>query len=74
LELTETVLVIHSLALCQAVDLRGPESCKLRSRELHQELRRHVPVNDSDRRMDLDIERVLGLYRSGLLPLGQAGN
>src|SRR5207244_2138324 len=35
LELSETVAVIELLALCQAVDLRGPDGCRARSRTLH---------------------------------------
>jgi histidine ammonia-lyase len=69
-ELTETVLAITQLALCQAVDLRGGEGSHCRSRELHQAIRQSVPVNDADRRQDLDIQRVLDLYRAGELPIG----
>ena len=70
MELTETVLSIVQLAVCQAVDLRHSERCHRRSRELHQAIRSVVPVNDADRRQDLDIHRVLDLYRTGALPIG----
>ena len=70
IELTETVLSIVQLAVCQAVDLRNSERCHLRSRELHQAIRSVVPVNDADRRQDHDIHRVLDLYRTGALPIG----
>lgn len=70
LELTETVAAIHLLALCQAVDLRGPENCHPRSVALRDAVRAEVPLNDADRRMDLDIERTLARYRAGELPIG----
>ena len=70
IELTESVLSIVQLAVCQAVDLRNSERCHLRSRELHQAIRSVVPVNDADRRQDVDIHRVLEMYRAGTLPIG----
>lgn len=70
LELTETVLAVVQLALCQAVDLRNREGCNIRSRELHQAIRKHVAVNDADRRQDQDIYRVLAMYQSAELPIG----
>jgi histidine ammonia-lyase len=60
------------LALCQAVDLRGPGQCARRSAEVHKSIRAAVPINDADRRQDRDIESVLKLYRSGALPIGSA--
>jgi histidine ammonia-lyase len=70
LELTETVLAIVQLALCQAVDLRAAEGCHVRARQLHAAIRRQVPVNDADRRQDVDIQAVLTLYRADQLPIG----
>jgi histidine ammonia-lyase len=70
LELVETVLAIAQLALCQAVDLRQGEGCHIRSTKMHQAVRRFVPLNDADRRQDLDIQRVLERYRAGELPIG----
>ena len=80
LELTETVLAIHTLALCQAVDLRSVAaaaaapgaSAGRRALELHSAVRQLVAVNARDHRMDLEIGAVLGLYREGKLPLGVA--
>jgi histidine ammonia-lyase len=72
LELTETVAIVELLALCQAVDLRGPTQCKRRSRALHAAVRALAPRNDGDRRQDVDITAVLALYRRGALPLGTA--
>lgn len=69
-ELCETVLAVTQLALCQAVDLRSGEGCHFRSRELYAAIRKIVPVNDADRRQDLDIQNLLDLYRGGLLPIG----
>ncbi len=70
LELTETVLAVVQLALCQAVDLRNREGCHTRAKALHDAIRKHVPVNDADRRQDGDIHRVLEMYRSAELPIG----
>ncbi len=70
IELTETVLAVVQLAVCQAVDLRGGEGCHHRSKTLHQAIRKIVPVNDADRRQDVDIHRLLELYRAGELPTG----
>jgi len=72
LELTETVAIVELLALCQAVDLRGPENCKRRSRILHGAVRALVRRNDGDRRQDVDINGLLALYRRGELPIGGA--
>jgi histidine ammonia-lyase len=72
LDLSETVAVIHLLALCQAVDLRRREGCHVRALALHEAVRAHVPMNTGDRRQDVDITRVLELYRAADLPLGAA--
>jgi histidine ammonia-lyase len=71
IELTETVLAIVQLAVCQAVDLRPAEDARRRSRELHEAIRAVVPMNTADRRQDVDIYRVLELHRAGKLPIGQ---
>jgi histidine ammonia-lyase len=70
IELTETVLAVVQLALCQAVDLRSRDGCHARSRELHRAVRDIVPINNADRRQDLDIQQVLYLHRAGKLPIG----
>ena len=70
LELTETVAAIHVLALCQGVDIRKQVGCGKRSLALHEAVRRRVPVNDGDRRMDIDIQAVLEALRADKLPLG----
>ena len=72
LDLSETVAAIHLLALCQAVDLRRNEGCHGRARAVHGAVRAHVPMNTGDRRQDHDIARILALYRSGALPIGDA--
>jgi histidine ammonia-lyase len=70
LELSETVAIVELLALCQAVDLRGPSQCKRRSRELHAAVRSLASRIDADRRQDVDIAALLAVYRRGELPLG----
>ncbi|WP_242392183.1 HAL/PAL/TAL family ammonia-lyase [Anaeromyxobacter oryzisoli] len=59
LELTERVTAIALLAVCQAADLRTPETCRPRTREVLAEVRRTVPMNTADRRQDVDIEAVV---------------
>ena len=71
LELSETVAAIHTLALCQAVDLRTIHKCRRRARELHAFVREAVPQNTADRRMDLDIGFVVQAHRQQTLPIGQ---
>ncbi len=70
-ELTETVAVIHLLALCQAVDLRKQANCHERSLQLHGAVRSQVPAHREDRRMDGDIALVLQRYRNDELPIGE---
>lgn len=71
LELSETVAVIHLLALCQAADLRKLERSHARSRALHAAVRRVIAPLERDRAMDGDIASVLALYRRGELPVGE---
>jgi histidine ammonia-lyase/phenylalanine ammonia-lyase len=66
------VAAIELLALCQAVDLRGPATCTQGSLRLHAAVRRLVSRNDADRRQDVDIATILEHQRSGSLPLGVA--
>ena len=70
LDLAETVAAIECLAVCQAVDLRGAENCHPASVEMRDAVRAVVPMVDEDRRMDLDIARVLELVRADALPVG----
>jgi histidine ammonia-lyase len=69
-ELAETVAAIQLLAGCQALDLRGGEGQRRRSRALRKALRKEVPMLHEDRRQDQDIARVLTLLRANALPLG----
>ena len=68
LDLSEAVVAIGLLAVCQCVDLRGGAPSR-QSRRLHEAVRKHVPVLRGDRRQDSDIARVVELVRSGSLPL-----
>jgi histidine ammonia-lyase len=70
LELTETVASIHTLAVCQAVDLRRGEARATRSLELHAAVRKHISMNEADRRQDHDIQTVIELHRNQELPVG----
>jgi histidine ammonia-lyase len=71
LELTETVAAIHTLALCQAVDLRDGEGCGPRSLAMRDAVRARVPRLEADRRQDGDIHAVLELLRTDALPIGE---
>jgi histidine ammonia-lyase len=73
LELAERVAVITLMACCQAVDIRGPESCRPRTQEIHAAVRRVSPVMMADRRLDLDIVKVVEAWNAGQLPVGEAG-
>ena len=63
LELTERVAAIALLATCQAVDIRGPGSCRARTRAVHAEVRARVGLDDADRRHDGDIEAAVEILR-----------
>ena len=69
LDLSETVAVIHLLALVQAMDLRGLDRFGAPLLAMHAAVRARVPMNVEDRRMDLDIEAMLGALRADELPL-----
>jgi histidine ammonia-lyase len=71
LELAETVAAMYLLALVQAADLRGADELGPRAAELHAAVRARVPINAADRRMDVDIAALLGLYGSHALPIGE---
>lgn len=71
-ELTETVLAIVTLALCQAVDLREKGNCHVRSLAMHEVVRAVIPRVDNDRRQDRDIQQVLQMFRTNALPIGEA--
>jgi histidine ammonia-lyase len=72
LELTETVGAMLLLAMCQAVDIREGEGCHTRSQALHKAVRRAIPVNTADRRMEPDVQWALSAYRAGELPIGES--
>jgi histidine ammonia-lyase len=72
LELTEQIAAILLLAAAQAVDLRQDQGCHSRSRSVRDAVRAFVPMNDADRRQDVDIAAVLVRYRAGQLPVGAA--
>jgi histidine ammonia-lyase len=69
-ELVEQVAAISLLAVCQAVDLRDGGASARRSRELHEAIRKSIPMLTEDRRQDRDIQHVLELLRGGALPIG----
>lgn len=62
--LTEKVVAIHLLALCQAADLRGADQLGRGTRVLHERIRAVAAPLGSDRPMEGDIAAVLSLIRS----------
>lgn len=68
LELGEHVAAILLLACCQGVDLRNSEEVSLRTRKLHEAVRKLIPMVEDDRRQDLDIQQVVALHRAGSMP------
>lgn len=71
LELSETVAAIGTLALCQAVDLRGGPRSR-RAAAIHGAVRARVAMVEADRRQDGDIAAVLQMLREGGLPIGES--
>jgi histidine ammonia-lyase len=70
LELTETVISIHLLALCQAIDLRGGPRAGTRAASMHAAVRAIAPTVEQDRPMDVDVRMVLSALLADELPIG----
>jgi histidine ammonia-lyase/phenylalanine ammonia-lyase len=64
LVLVEKVAALHLLALCQAVDLRGPSKLGA-TRALHDAVRRVSSAVGPDRELDEDVKRVLAALHAG---------
>lgn len=60
-----TMLAIGYLGLAQAVDIRGEDQCSERLRSLHQEMRALSGALIEDRRLDVDIKKVVA-YLEGV--------
>jgi histidine ammonia-lyase len=73
LELSERVAAIGLLVACQAADLRGPATCRPRTREVLAAVREVVAPVDADRAMDVDIREVIARLADGRIPVGEAG-
>ena len=71
IELTETVAIVHLLALCQAIELRGGGAMGPRTVALLAAVREVAEQNVGDRPMDRDIVAVLERYRARRLPIGE---
>ena len=69
-EITEQVAAMLTLAVCQAVELRGETACSRRATAILDAVRREVPRLVEDRRMDRDVHAVLAMMREGALPTG----
>jgi histidine ammonia-lyase/phenylalanine ammonia-lyase len=71
LELSETVAIIHLMALCQALDLRGLPARHARGQALHSSVRASCAKHTDDRAMDGVIGVLLERYHKGELPIGE---
>jgi histidine ammonia-lyase/phenylalanine ammonia-lyase len=65
IELTQSVAAIHLLALCQALDLRGPHKAAPAVRRAYEAIRQQVAFVDRDRAMEADVRAVVELIRTG---------
>jgi histidine ammonia-lyase len=66
----ETIIAIELMCAAQAIDLRKEKSQGKLGKGAsiaHRVIREHVPTLEHDRRLSLDIEKTLGLVRSGEL-------
>lgn len=66
-ELTQHVIAIHLIALCQALDLRGNNKMSPKTAEVYNMIREVTSFVNYDRPLDSDIQRVVQLIRSGQL-------
>ena len=74
IELTERVAAMAMLALCQAVDLRVRDDgavLSTRALALRDAVRQEIAFNDSDRRQEQDIMKVVHWIRHQQLPTGK---
>lgn len=69
LDLAETTAAISTLAVSQALELRGLSEAHAGSRALHTFARSHSAFVDRDRPLDVEIARVVESVRAGSLPL-----
>ncbi|MDN0200023.1 aromatic amino acid ammonia-lyase [Streptomyces sp. S.PNR 29] len=65
--LVRNIAAIHLMALCQAADLRGPDSLSRPTRIAYELVRKYSPHLDGDRPLDTEIELVSRLIASGEL-------
>ncbi|WP_369174873.1 aromatic amino acid lyase [Streptomyces sp. R28] len=65
--LVREVAAIQLLSLTQAIELRGVEKASPAIRAVHRLIREHSAFVTHDRRLDQDIEAVIGLIESGAL-------
>jgi phenylalanine ammonia-lyase len=66
-DLVQNIAAIVITAMCQAIDLRGPDRLGEGTRAAHELVRHHVAFLDHDRRLDGDLAAVVELIRSGAL-------
>jgi histidine ammonia-lyase/phenylalanine ammonia-lyase len=64
-ELGQSVLAIHLIAVCQAIELRGVEGAGPRARAVFRLVRTHVPFLERDRRLESDLATIVSLIQSG---------
>src|SRR5450756_516730 len=65
--LVREVAAVHLIALAQGIELRGLDQASPAVRSAHALIREHRALVTADRRLDRDIEAVIGLVESGAL-------
>lgn len=71
-ELGETIAAMHTLACCQAVELRGIVNAPDDIQTLVQRVREEVPALEGDRPMDREILHLQAHVNADALPFGEA--
>ncbi|MCE0536201.1 aromatic amino acid ammonia-lyase [Kineosporia rhizophila] len=73
-QLVTEVTAIHLLALCQAADIVGPERLGRHTARAHAAVRAGIPTVEQDRPMDLEIQAVAEMLRTGALRAAVTGS
>ncbi len=64
-EIAQNIAAIHLIACCQALELRGIESCSPSTVDAFKMVREQVAFLDRDRYLDVDIATTVALIQSG---------
>ncbi|MDZ3952298.1 aromatic amino acid ammonia-lyase [Bacillus thuringiensis] len=67
IELTQHVIAMHLLTLCQALDLRGIDKMSPKTKTVYQWIRKEISFVKFDRKMDDEIQKVVQMIKAGEL-------